>query len=69
MMDLIATAEARPLRQIDDTIPRELERICLKAMSKRAADRYTTAMDMADDLRHFLQTAAGTVSPASAPVL
>ncbi len=24
-------------------------------MSKRAADRYTTAKDMADDLRHFLQ--------------
>ena len=31
----------RPLRQIDETIPRELERICLKALAKRAADRYT----------------------------
>ena len=36
LLDLIATTEARPLRQIDDTIPKELERICLKAMSKRA---------------------------------
>ena len=42
VMDLIATTEARPPRQIDDTIPKELERICLKAMSKRASDRYTT---------------------------
>jgi hypothetical protein len=39
---------------MDDAIPKELERICLKALSKRASDRYTTARDMADDLRHFL---------------
>ena len=36
----VSQAEARPLRQIDDTIPKELERICLKAMSKRASERY-----------------------------
>ena len=57
VMDLIATTEARPPRQIDDTIPKELERICLKALSKRASERYTTAMDMAEDLREFLKTA------------
>jgi len=62
LRDLIATTEARPPRQIDDTIPKELERICLKAMSKRATDRYNTAKDMAEDLRLFLQTTGGTVS-------
>ena len=51
LLDLIATTEARPPRQIDDTIPKELERICLKALSKRASERYTTARDMAEDLR------------------
>ena len=66
--DLIATTEARPPRQIDDTIPKELERICLKAMSKRASDRYTTAKDMAEDLRLFLQTTGGTVSPVAPAV-
>jgi len=50
----IVTDEPRPPRQIDDAIPKELERICLKALSKRASERYTTAKDMADDLRHFL---------------
>ena len=50
----ITTLEAKPPRQINDAIPKELERICLKALSKRASDRYTTAKDMADDLRHFL---------------
>ncbi len=67
LLDLIATTEARPPRQIDDTIPKELERICLKALSKRATDRYTTARDMAEDLRLFLQSVAGTISPAVAP--
>jgi serine/threonine protein kinase/formylglycine-generating enzyme required for sulfatase activity/tetratricopeptide (TPR) repeat protein len=62
MLDLIATAEPRPPRQIDDTIPMELERICLKAMSKRAADRFVTARDMAEDLREFLKSASGMVS-------
>ena len=59
LLEQITSIEARPPRQIDDTIPKELERICLKALSKRASERYTTARDMADDLRHFLQTAGG----------
>ncbi len=51
---LTTSKEAKPPRQIDDSIPKELERICLKAVSRRATDRYTTAKDFADDLRHFL---------------
>jgi serine/threonine protein kinase len=53
LLDLIATLEVRPPRQWDRTIPKELERICLKALSKRASERYTTAGDMADDLQYF----------------
>jgi eukaryotic-like serine/threonine-protein kinase len=64
LLDMIATTDARPPRQIDDTIPKELERICMKAMCKRASDRYTTGRDMADDLWEFLKTTGGTVSPA-----
>jgi eukaryotic-like serine/threonine-protein kinase len=65
LLDLIATTEARPPRQIDDTIPKELERICLKALSKRATDRFTTGRDLAEDLREFLKTAGGTVLPTA----
>jgi serine/threonine protein kinase len=54
LLEQIITVEARPPRQVDDAIPKELERICLKALAKRASERYTTAGDMADDLRHFL---------------
>ncbi len=50
----MASAEARPPRQLNDQLPRELERICLRALCKRAADRYPTAKDFADDLRHWL---------------
>ena len=69
LLDLIATTEARPPRQIDDTIPKELERICQKALSKRVSERYSTAKDMADDVRLFLQTTGGTGSPAARAVL
>ncbi len=61
----VTAAEPRPPRQVDDTIPRELERICLKAMAKRASERYTTARDMAEDLRHFLLSEA-TAEPSPA---
>jgi serine/threonine protein kinase/formylglycine-generating enzyme required for sulfatase activity len=58
LVEQITSVEARPPRQIDDGIPKELERICLKALAKRAAERYTTARDFADDLRHFLAGAS-----------
>ena len=56
LLEQISNREALPLRQVDDSLPRELERICLKALSKRAADRYTTAKDLAEDLRAWLAT-------------
>ncbi len=68
LLDLIATTDARPPRHVDDTIPRELERICLKALSKRAADRYTTGRDLAEDLSEFLKTPGGPVSTAALTV-
>jgi serine/threonine protein kinase/tetratricopeptide (TPR) repeat protein len=50
----IATVEAKPPRQINDSIPKELESICLKALSKRSTDRFPTAKDFAEELRQFL---------------
>jgi serine/threonine protein kinase len=66
LLEQITTVEPRPPRQIQDAIPKELERICLKALAKRASDRYTTALDLAEDLRHFLE--ASTVETVPAPV-
>ncbi len=66
LLEAIRTQEPRPPRQIADTIPRELDRICLKCLAKRAADRYSTALDLAEDLRHWLSTAS-TVPQSAAP--
>ncbi len=66
VLERIRVHEPRPPRQIDDGIPKELERICLKALSKRATDRYNTARDMADDLRAFLAEFSGSSSSRGA---
>jgi serine/threonine protein kinase len=66
ILEQIKLCEPRPPRQFDDRIPRELDRICLKALARRAADRYSTALDLADDLKHALgDTRLRTVAVAN----
>jgi serine/threonine protein kinase/formylglycine-generating enzyme required for sulfatase activity len=64
VLQQIVSVEPRPPRQIDNSIPKELERICLKALSKRASDRFATAQDLADDLRCFLSLTANDLNHA-----
>jgi serine/threonine protein kinase/formylglycine-generating enzyme required for sulfatase activity len=68
LLEQITTLEPRPPRQIEDAVPRELERICLKALAKRASERYLTAKDLAEDLRHFLAAPSGAAPSAPAGV-
>ena len=51
----VKSAEPPAPRKINARIPRDLETICLTAMSKLPADRYATASGLAEDLRRFLQ--------------
>jgi formylglycine-generating enzyme required for sulfatase activity len=60
----VTVGEVRPPRQVDEAVPRELERICLRALAERAADRYATAQELADDLRQFLAAPAWPAGPA-----
>ncbi len=55
MHQVVSVDPASPL-EADETIPTELERICLKALSKRASDRYATAALFAEDLLHWNQS-------------
>jgi len=50
----IAEQEPRPPRQLDASIPRDLETTLLKAIAKEPDGRYQTAQELADDLRRFL---------------
>ncbi len=70
LLTQIVAQEPRPPRQLDDRVAKELERICLKMLSKRASERYTTATDAAEDLRHFLTQETGdAVSSLAANLL
>ncbi len=68
VLDAVANTDVRPPRQIVDAIPRELERICLKALAKRASERYSTASDLADDLRTFIRCDGSRAGSATAAV-
>jgi serine/threonine protein kinase len=51
----VAFEEPAAPRKLERGIPAELETIVLKAMEKSPADRYATAKELADDLRHWLE--------------
>ena len=52
LFDEILHREPKPPRQLNPEIPADLERICLKCLSKPVTERYLTAADLAKDLRH-----------------
>lgn len=56
-------SEPPPPRQLNRSIPRELERICLKCLSRSPGDRYASAAALADDLDHFLKGEAIEARP------
>lgn len=54
LVQAIAHREPGAPRKIDSRIPRDLETIVLKAITKEPAGRYAAAEDVAEDLRRFL---------------
>jgi WD40 repeat protein/tRNA A-37 threonylcarbamoyl transferase component Bud32 len=51
---LVTTQEPVPPRQLQPKIPRDLETICLKCLEKQAQQRYASALELALELRRFL---------------
>jgi serine/threonine protein kinase/WD40 repeat protein/uncharacterized protein HemY len=62
----IALDDPRPLRQIDRSIPVEIETIVMKSLEKDPGDRYATAHDLALDLQRFLDDQPLAARPATA---
>ncbi len=46
--------EPVPPRQLEPRVPHDLETICLKCLEKEPARRFATAVELADDLRRFV---------------
>jgi serine/threonine protein kinase/formylglycine-generating enzyme required for sulfatase activity len=60
LMNFVATEDVRSPRLFDDSISPDLERICMKALARRASDRFTVARDLAEEIRWLLANHAPT---------
>ncbi len=55
LMRQMATEEPKPMRRLDPSVPRELEKVVLKSMEREPERRYLSADELADDLRRYLE--------------
>jgi serine/threonine protein kinase len=60
----ILSRDPKPPTAIDDAIPEQLERICLKCLAKPPADRYSNAAAVGRDLRGWLHQRRRPFVPA-----
>ncbi|WP_182830376.1 protein kinase domain-containing protein [Tautonia rosea] len=67
LIEQIRTKEPTPLRQIDPSIPRDLETIINKATDKDPEARYQTASALAEDLGRFLEDRPIAARPIGLP--
>lgn len=56
LLNAIDQQAPMPLDQLDQSIPQELSRICLRCLQKRAIDRYQTTEELCQDLTYWLNS-------------
>ncbi|RMG16184.1 MAG: PEGA domain-containing protein [Deltaproteobacteria bacterium] len=65
VLSAIASGDFAPPSAVNEEIPPSLERIVLKAMARRRADRYQSALDLQEALATFLYSAAPRFTSAN----
>ncbi|MCR9199296.1 MAG: hypothetical protein NXI04_11670 [Planctomycetaceae bacterium] len=66
LLHQVLEEDPKPPRAVNELIPRDLEVITLRAMSKEPADRFATAEEFADELKRWLDGRAIVSRPVSA---
>ena len=66
LFEQITELDPKPLRQWNELVPPELDRICFKMLAKRKSERYSSARDLVDDLKAFLLANSKSASWQSA---
>lgn len=61
VLDMHRSLEPVPLRQVNPSIPLGVEEVVLKALAKRAIDRYQSATELARAFRQAAQLASGAI--------